>query len=44
MELGTLLGTSVQIRSGLTGDETIVVAGQQNLRDGMGAQPTHEVN
>ncbi len=43
VELGTLLGTSVQIRSGLTGEETIVAAGQQNLRDGMGAQPTHEV-
>jgi RND family efflux transporter MFP subunit len=43
VELGTLLGTNVQIRSGLTGDESIVAAGQQNLRDGMGAQPTSEV-
>jgi membrane fusion protein (multidrug efflux system) len=43
VELGALLGTSVEIRSGLSGNETLVAVGQQNLRDGMAAQPTLEV-
>jgi hypothetical protein len=33
----------VQIRSGIEGNETIVAAGQQALRDGQSAQPTSEV-
>ena len=39
VDVGAVLGTSVQIRSGLEGEETIVAAGQHNLRDGMAAQP-----
>jgi len=30
-------GRSIQLRSGLTGNESIVVAGQNALRNGMGA-------
>jgi membrane fusion protein (multidrug efflux system) len=44
VEVGAAFGTRVQIRSGLTGDETVVVAGQQALRDGMGAKPVEGVN
>ncbi|MBK8793035.1 MAG: efflux RND transporter periplasmic adaptor subunit [Holophaga sp.] len=39
VEVGVLLGQDIQIRSGLTGNETIVVAGQHALRNGMGAEP-----
>jgi RND family efflux transporter MFP subunit len=35
VEVGSVLGKDVQIRSGLTGDEIIVVGGQQMLRDGL---------
>jgi membrane fusion protein (multidrug efflux system) len=44
VETGAVLGTQVQIRSGLKGDEKVVVAGQNALRDGMAAQPTGEGN
>jgi len=44
VEVGAVMGTQVQIRSGLKGDERVVVAGQQVLRDGMAAQPTSEGN
>lgn len=40
VEVGILLGQNIQIRSGLKGDETIVVAGQHALRNGMAAEPT----
>jgi len=39
VEVGVLLGQDIQIRSGLTGNETIVVAGQHALRNGMAAEP-----
>jgi hypothetical protein len=32
--VGALIGNEVEIRSGLNGDEQIVVAGQQNVREG----------
>jgi multidrug efflux pump subunit AcrA (membrane-fusion protein) len=35
IEVGPPIGTEVQIRSGLRGDEQVVVAGQQKLREGM---------
>ena len=38
VDVGALLGRDVQIRSGLKGDETIVVAGQYTLRNGMLAE------
>lgn len=38
VEVGALLGRDIQIRSGLKGDESIVVAGQQGLRDGMAVE------
>lgn len=44
VDVGTVLGTQVQIRSGLDGGEAIVVAGQHNLRDGMAAKASREVN
>jgi RND family efflux transporter MFP subunit len=34
VEIGSPIGTEVEIRSGLRGDEQIVVAGQQKLREG----------
>lgn len=34
VETGTVFGKEVQIRSGLTGSESIVIAGQNRLRDG----------
>ncbi len=34
IEVGTPIGDEVEIRSGLRGDEQIVVAGQQKLREG----------
>jgi multidrug efflux pump subunit AcrA (membrane-fusion protein) len=39
VEVGVLLGRDIQIRSGLKGDETLVVAGQHALRNGMQAAP-----
>jgi multidrug efflux pump subunit AcrA (membrane-fusion protein) len=35
VEAGTVYGAEIQIKSGLTGDESIVVAGQERLRDGV---------
>lgn len=34
VETGTVYGTEIQIKSGLAGDEPIVVAGQERLRNG----------
>lgn len=34
VDVGGLTGSNVEIRSGLTGNEQVVVAGQQNVRDG----------
>ena len=39
VEVGALLGSDVQIREGLKGDEAIVIAGQHALRNGMAAEP-----
>lgn len=39
VEVGAVYGRSIQIRSGLTGSESIVVAGQNTLRNGMSAEP-----
>jgi len=39
VEIGSLYGRDVQIRSGLQGQEPIVVAGQNALRNGMAAEP-----
>jgi multidrug efflux pump subunit AcrA (membrane-fusion protein) len=33
VETGTVYGREIEIKSGLTGDEAIVVAGQERLRD-----------
>ena len=38
IEVGPPIGGEVQIRSGLNGDEQIVVAGQQKLREGTPVQ------
>jgi multidrug efflux pump subunit AcrA (membrane-fusion protein) len=35
IEVGPPIGTEVEIRSGLRGDEQVVVGGQQKLRDGL---------
>ena len=40
VEVGALLGRDIEIRSGLKGDETIVIAGQNALRNGMAAEPS----
>ena len=34
VEAGAPIGNEVEIRSGLTGGEQVVVAGQQNVREG----------
>ncbi|MGD0801943.1 MAG: efflux RND transporter periplasmic adaptor subunit [Terracidiphilus sp.] len=34
VEVGTALGSEIEIRGGLTGSEQVVVAGQQNVREG----------
>jgi membrane fusion protein (multidrug efflux system) len=39
VEVGALFGPNIEIRSGLQGDEQVVVAGQQALRNGMAAAP-----
>jgi len=39
VEVGNVLGRDIQIRSGLKGDEILVVAGQHALRNGMLAAP-----
>lgn len=43
VEVGVVVGTRVQVRSGLDGTEAIVVAGQSALRDGMAAKPSGEM-
>ena len=35
VETGTVYGREIQIKSGLAGDESVVVAGQERLRDGV---------
>jgi RND family efflux transporter MFP subunit len=40
VEVGALVGSEVEIKSGLAGDEQIVVAGQQNVREGSPAKVT----
>ncbi len=35
VKVGTFCGTEVEIKEGLSGDEAIVIAGQDHLRDGM---------
>ena len=42
VEIGSFYGRDVQIRSGLQGQESIAVAGQNMLRNGMAAEPTQE--
>jgi multidrug efflux pump subunit AcrA (membrane-fusion protein) len=42
VEIGSFYGRNVQIRSGLQGQESIVVAGQNMLRNGMGAELSQE--
>ena len=39
VEVGAVYGRSIQVRSGLVGDESVVVAGQNALRNGMSAEP-----
>lgn len=39
VEVGAVYGRNIQVRSGLTGSEAIVVAGQNSLRNGMSAEP-----
>jgi multidrug efflux pump subunit AcrA (membrane-fusion protein) len=38
IEVGPPFGSEIEVRSGLTGSERIVIAGQQKLRDGMPVQ------
>jgi RND family efflux transporter MFP subunit len=40
VEVGAVVGRDIEVRSGLKGDETIVVGGQSALRNGMLAEPT----
>jgi membrane fusion protein (multidrug efflux system) len=42
VEIGSFYGRNVQIRSGLQGQESILVAGQNMLRNGMGAELSQE--
>jgi multidrug efflux pump subunit AcrA (membrane-fusion protein) len=35
VKIGAFRGTEVEIKEGLSGDESIVIAGQDHLRDGM---------
>jgi multidrug efflux pump subunit AcrA (membrane-fusion protein) len=35
VKVGAFRGTEVEIKEGLSGDESIVIAGQDHLRDGM---------
>lgn len=39
VEVGAVYGRSIQVRSGLAGNESIVIAGQNALRNGMSAEP-----
>ena len=38
VEAGAPVGSEIEIRSGLTGNEQVVVAGQQNVREGSPAK------
>jgi multidrug efflux pump subunit AcrA (membrane-fusion protein) len=38
VDVGALVNNEVEIRSGLTGNEQVVVAGQQNVREGSPAK------
>lgn len=40
--VGTIVGTEVEITSGLQPGELVVVGGQQRLREGMSARPSNE--
>jgi RND family efflux transporter MFP subunit len=40
VDVGGLIGNEVEIRGGLTGEEQVVVAGQQNVREGSPARVT----
>ncbi len=42
VETGTVYGTQVQIKSGLTGGESVVLAGQERLRDGVSVSAVPE--
>lgn len=42
VETGTVYGRAIQIKSGLTGDESIVLAGQERLRDGVAVMAAPE--
>lgn len=42
VETGTVYGREIQIKSGLEGDESIVVAGQDRLRDGVAVTAASE--
>jgi multidrug efflux pump subunit AcrA (membrane-fusion protein) len=42
VETGTVYGTQIQIKSGLTGDESVVLAGQERLRDGVAVSAVPE--
>lgn len=42
VETGTVYGAEIQIKSGLTGDEQVVVAGQERLRDGVAVSAVPE--
>jgi multidrug efflux pump subunit AcrA (membrane-fusion protein) len=42
VETGTVYGGEIQIKSGLAGDESIVVAGQDRLRDGVAVTTAQE--
>jgi membrane fusion protein (multidrug efflux system) len=42
VDVGAVYGRSIQVRSGLVGSESVVVAGQNNLRNGMNAEAVQE--
>jgi multidrug efflux pump subunit AcrA (membrane-fusion protein) len=44
VETGTVYGREIQIKSGLAGDESVVLAGQDRLRDGAAVAVAPEAN
>lgn len=44
VEIGTAANQEIEIKSGLSGDELIVLAGQTKLRDGLAVSATENVN
>jgi multidrug efflux pump subunit AcrA (membrane-fusion protein) len=42
VDIGALIDKDVEIKSGLSGDELIVLAGQTKLRDGLAVSATEE--